>query len=308
MSPISDYAEALQVGTRSAQGLALALPKVAGSAGDGGRFSRRLGNSQEFQEYRDYHAGDDLRHLDWSVYGRSDQLVVRRFRQEVSPHLDLVLDGSRSMQSTEGSKGQAAASLSAFFCRCAEQGGFSHSAWQATEQYFLLGRSPESCESWRPLTFDGMTSPGDLLVQRRQRWRPQGVRLLISDLLWSQDPMKVLRSLSAGAVAVVVVQVLSAEEVEPSRRGFLRLQDSESGERLDMLIDDRAIAAYRQSLARHRNAWQEACRRCGALMVSLVAEDVLDAWRAKAAGQSTTLLETFEVLWRQRLLQAAPKA
>ena len=48
-------------------------------------------------EHRDYQPGDDLRRMNWSAYARSDKLVVKVFRQEVCPHFDLVIDGSRSM-------------------------------------------------------------------------------------------------------------------------------------------------------------------------------------------------------------------
>ena len=42
-------------------------------------------------------AGDDLRRLDWAAYARSDKMIVKLYRQEVCPHLDIVLDGSCSM-------------------------------------------------------------------------------------------------------------------------------------------------------------------------------------------------------------------
>src|SRR5215510_15198671 len=79
----------------------LAMPRTP----IGGRLGERLGSgtgsSLEFQDYRQYAAGDDLRHVDWSAYARSEVLTVRLYREEVAPRIDLVLDTSRSMTVTD---------------------------------------------------------------------------------------------------------------------------------------------------------------------------------------------------------------
>src|SRR5215470_11648165 len=70
----------------------------------GGRLGERLGSgtgsSLEFQEYRQYAPGDDLRHVDWAAYARSEVLSVRLYREEVATRVDLVFDVSRSMAIT----------------------------------------------------------------------------------------------------------------------------------------------------------------------------------------------------------------
>ena len=58
------------------------------------------GSSLEFQEYREYTPGDDIRHLDWAAYGRSDTLMVRLYREEISPRTEILCDASRSMSVT----------------------------------------------------------------------------------------------------------------------------------------------------------------------------------------------------------------
>lgn len=71
-----------------------ALPSMR-QAGD--LLGRGAGSSLEFQEYREYTPGDDVRHLDWAAYARSDALMIRLHREEISPTLEVLLDGSRSM-------------------------------------------------------------------------------------------------------------------------------------------------------------------------------------------------------------------
>ena len=55
------------------------------------------GFSVEFAEYREYAPGDPIRHLDWTIYGRSDRLVIRQYEQETNLRATLALDCSRSL-------------------------------------------------------------------------------------------------------------------------------------------------------------------------------------------------------------------
>jgi len=93
--------QALRDGEKLGLRYALQIPQVAASGTVGSRLGRRAGSSIDFQDYREYQPGDDLRFIDWGIYARSDRLSIKLFREEVTPHLDLVLDGSRSM-SMEG--------------------------------------------------------------------------------------------------------------------------------------------------------------------------------------------------------------
>ena len=75
------------------------------------------GLSVEFSEYRDYQPGDDLRHLDWRLFARSDRLYVKLYTQETNVRVYIVCDGSASMsyqgEAAWGSKLEVARTLSA---------------------------------------------------------------------------------------------------------------------------------------------------------------------------------------------------
>jgi uncharacterized protein (DUF58 family) len=64
--------------------------------------SPRRGSSVEFAEHKEYAPGDELRHLDWKTYGRSDRLYVKRFEEETELHALFVVDASESMHYGEG--------------------------------------------------------------------------------------------------------------------------------------------------------------------------------------------------------------
>src|SRR5579864_8999234 len=110
--------QALRDGEKLGLRYALQIPQVAAS-GIGSRSGRRAGSSIDFQDYRDYQPGDDLRFIDWGIYARSDRLTIKLFREEVTPHLDLVLDGSRSMSLGDSAKAFACAKLAALLATAA---------------------------------------------------------------------------------------------------------------------------------------------------------------------------------------------
>ena len=89
--------EHLLEGETAARRYALAVPRGGPVNRTGSTLGARAGSSLEFRDYRGYEPGDDLRHVDWNAYARTDQLSVKLFREEVSPHLDVLIDGSRSM-------------------------------------------------------------------------------------------------------------------------------------------------------------------------------------------------------------------
>ena len=106
-----------------AGGLELATPRMTAGI-DGRRTGRRSGNALEFSEYREYQAGDDLRRLDWGVFARSEQLMVKLYSEEVDPRCDIVLDDSASM-ATEEAKAAAALGLAGLLAQAAANAGFS---------------------------------------------------------------------------------------------------------------------------------------------------------------------------------------
>ncbi len=80
-----------------ARGLTARARRLVQSAGMGGHRSRSLGGGSEFSEHRAYAPGEDLRHLDWKVFARTDRHVVRRFESDRQLEVLLILDRSASM-------------------------------------------------------------------------------------------------------------------------------------------------------------------------------------------------------------------
>ena len=81
----------------SLQHLKLSTQMVLDSLKKGQHLNPRAGYSIEFSQHREYAAGDDLRHLDWKAYARTDRLYVKQFQDETSLCCYLAVDNSLSM-------------------------------------------------------------------------------------------------------------------------------------------------------------------------------------------------------------------
>lgn len=264
----------LSEGEIAAARYALGVPRQAPVGQSGTTLSQRAGSSLEFKDHRAYEPGDDLRHIDWNAYARTDQLTIKLFREEVTPHLDLLLDTSRSMNLEGTKKGGAAIALASFFASAAARAGYSHALWKLAGVCSPVVNGTRPPGVWEDLYFDHRGGPTVTLPPFRAR----GTRILISDLLWLGEPLMTARPFAERAAVAVVVQVLSREDVDPPVGKSYRLVDSETEEIREIHIDALVARRYREALARHQESWDLACRQVGATFLTVVAEDLLQRW------------------------------
>lgn len=250
----------------------LGLPRipVVGRAGEW--MGRGTGSSLEFQEYREYLPGDDIRHLDWAAYARTDALMVRLYREEISPRTEIYLDASRSMALGDGAKAQVARQLAALFLQLAARLGARPQLFLLNDERPLRGGSLEILDALPQLPLTGVTSVPELLAAGLLPLRPQSVRIVISDFLFPHDPEPVIRQLAAGAGVLWIIQLLSAWEADPTELGGRKLIDVETGAAADLLINRQAIAAYKARLTRLQEELLRQSRRVHAPAAILIAE------------------------------------
>src|SRR5580704_49016 len=148
--------QALRDGEQLGLRYALQIPQVAASGWTGSRSGRRAGTSIDFQDYREYQPGDDLRFIDWSIYARTDRLTVKLFREEVTPHLDLILDGSRSMNLENTPKASAAAQLAGLLATAAANAQCSRAVWLSGDGFRRLPNDTLTPSAWDNLEFSSI--------------------------------------------------------------------------------------------------------------------------------------------------------
>lgn len=255
----------------------LGLPRMPSLGRSGELLGRGLGSSIEFQEYREYRPGDDLRHLDWAAYGRSDALMVRLFREEISPKTQILLDVSRSMSAGSPAKSIVARQLATVFAMLSAglggspqviplDGSRPPKSLNVPELDRLSSQSFESTASLADMIADGSLPPGK-----------RAVRIVISDFLFPHDPERLVRRLAGDVTALWIIQTLAAFEADPTPLGGRKLVDVETGDESDLVLDRRTTAAYKERLAALQQGLTRQCRRFHAPFVTVVADRGLEA-------------------------------
>jgi len=271
------HRQALNDGAQLGLRYALVLPQTAMHGQRGERLGRFAGSSVDFQDHREYQPGDDLRHIDWNAYARSDQLIVKLYREEVQPHLDLILDTSRSMALEDTPKAAALHQLAAVFATAAANSRCSHSVWTTGDGFHSIANDTQPPSAWGEIALNSALPFEEAFGLMPPRLRRQGIRVIISDLFWPGDPLPTLRKLTEGAAAVHVVQLLAREDVEPPEPGNVELRDHETGETLSLYIDATVQQRYRETLKRLQQSWHDATKQTGASLATLLANRVPDS-------------------------------
>ena len=275
-----NYRQFLIAGEQTGLRYALALPQATLAGQRGEKLGRHAGSSVDFQDYRDYQPGDDLRHIDWNAYARTDQLTVKLFREEVQPHLDLILDTSSSMALTDSPKAHALHELAALFATAAANARCSHAVWVTGEGFQRVANDTQPPSAWGEIPLGGARSFEESHGLLPPRLRRQGIRIVISDLFWPGDPLPTLRKLTEGAAAVTLVQLLAPADLEPPKPGNVQLEDSETGETLSLYIDTTIQEQYRKTLQRLQQSWDHAAQQTGAELVTLIANNLQGSLRS----------------------------
>lgn len=268
------YRRNLIEGEKAGQRYRLVIPQTALAGRAGELLGRRAGTSIDFQDYREYHPGDDIRTIDWNIFARSDKLTVKLFREEVHPHLDLLIDTSRSMDLENSPKADATLALAGLLASAATNAGCSHNVWLAGEGFRRVENDTLRPSAWSGIEFDGRRGLDDAHAIFPPQLRRLAIRVLISDLLWPEDPRVTLRKFADGAAAMHVIQLLAQDDLDPPDPGSIRLEDAESGQSLDLAIDATLQQRYRDALKNHQQAWHDACRQHGVRITTLVADQL----------------------------------
>ncbi len=233
----------------------------------GERLSKRKGISIEFADFRPYAVGDDTRHLDWKIYARLDRPIVKTYRDETELPVYLLLDASASMAFGNPPKWDLAQQLAAALGYMALCGGdvlFPIALSQENRRVTpLRGKAMfHRLLSW----LKGLQPNGKGLVNSLSLFTradaPKGMALLLSDGLDAEFP-DALRQLTARGHEVLLVHILSDDELEPPLEGDLKLLDCETDEPLEITATVSVMREYRRNLEGFCSQLEDLCRRAG---------------------------------------------
>jgi uncharacterized protein (DUF58 family) len=284
---------------RKLERLAILSRRAMAGQLQGERRSPKRGQSVEFADYRPYSAGDDFRRIDWNAYGRLERFFIKLFVEEEDLNVHLLVDTSASMDWGEPNKLWYAA-------RSAAALGYISLAGLDRVTVTALGNGRDGGPGYFPprrgkaqafalfsflsaLVGAGRADLGPRLKSYAAGATLPGPLLLFSDLMddgWADG----LRALAGRGFDLTVLHLLSPEEIDPTRAGWLseglsgdfKLVDSETGAEVEVSAGEDLVERYKTGLAE----WQAELRRfCGArgihyvpVETSLPFEDLLFSW------------------------------
>jgi uncharacterized protein (DUF58 family) len=218
--------------------------------------SRQVGQGLEFEQYRPYIQGDDLRQLDWKLYAKTGKYYIKQSPVSAQDHLHVVIDNSPSMQYREGdyTKLELAKVLCGALHYIAINQGDSF-AWTSGSSQWLTSSGHKKWQASIRSLYEleaeqGATSQDSSIV---------GNLVWISDLYTTAEEMEGIISLNAHHnIAVTVVHIMGRAEEELSFDTSINFKDLETGERIE--LNPKAFReTYQERLNKHYQTISDLC-------------------------------------------------
>jgi uncharacterized protein (DUF58 family) len=223
------------------------------------------GLSQEFAEHRQYMPGDEVRHIDWRLYGRTDRLYVKKFEEETNASVRLLLDASGSLRYAPRGVTKLqyakflAASLAYIAVRQNDRVGltvFNEGVIERLPTRASQRHLQSMLATLDRLSAEGKTRIGQTLLGEAAHWQRKGIAILISDLY--DDPAQIIASASRIRRVghnLIVIHLLDSIEKSLNGGGVYEFHDLETGERL-IADGTRIRRAYVESLENRRKLFR----------------------------------------------------
>jgi len=252
----------------------------------GERRSKKRGESVEFADHRPYATGDDIRHIDWNVFARLDQIFMKLFLEEEDLSLQLVIDCSASADCGDPSK-------FLFMQKAVMALGYVGLVNLNRVGVTAMGEGPGGIVSalrdlrGRRRTHELATwicslSPGGNFSFREAAERlalsrrGKGVMLVFSDFFFKEGFDEGLRRLVGHGYDVFAIQVLSPQEVDPTLLGDLRLRDTEDGDMAEVTISAPLLKRYKANLAAYCEHLRSFCAQRDMTLLTVKSDTPID--------------------------------
>ena len=260
---------------KSLEQLQLLARRRSKSTTKGERRSGARGHSVEFADYRNYVPGDDLRRIDWNLFGRLGHLFLKLYEEERELPVTIYLDVSESMSFGSVTKFDFARQLAAavgYVALC----GFDRVTVEpfplvdsqkslASELRAMRGRhsSIRFFDNLNQLKVGGVADLNKVLRLGAIKHRAQGVVVILSDFLNQAGYETGLKSFANRGSEVHIVQILAEEELEPSTYGDLKLIDSETGSEQEVTFGKYRLKNYQKTVQNYCRRLQDFCQSRG---------------------------------------------
>lgn len=246
---------------------------------NGARKSNTKGSSIEFSDFRNYSIGDDLRRIDWNSYARFDRLFMKLFTEEKQASIHLFLDCSASMnEEKQWYSKMLAASLAYISLKNMDR-----------VNLFICGKSMkanklnlQSKNSFLDIIhfLDSVSTSGEtnLYESIKESMKlpiGEGISVILSDFFTKGSYKEAVKLLQSKRQTIILIQVLSKEEEEPSLRGAVQLLDIESREVKEIEVSQEILREYKKALKNYKNELKEFSKTRGIQFIDVSTDSPL---------------------------------
>ncbi len=194
------------------------------------------GQTVEFADFREYQLGDDIRRIDWNLYSRFEKFFLKLFTDERQMQIQIFLDCSASMGKDDPNKAAyalgAAAALGFLAVHNMDKVTFNIMKGEKTSNPFgtIIGKNSyfRAVSQLEEVTFDGEADIEKCVASCPDTSANNGLSVIISDFMTDSDWKKAVDYLRYKHRQVLLVQVLTPDELGPAYDGRVTLIDSES--------------------------------------------------------------------------------
>jgi uncharacterized protein (DUF58 family) len=270
----------------SISGLELIAKTVVDGFVSGLHRSPDFGFSQEFAEYRAYSEGDDLRHVDWNVFARTERAYLKRYRGETNTQLTILMDSSASMAYASHVVGKLdyARYLAASICYLSHNQRdaiglmtFDDEVRQyvpASSRHGQFLRVLHAIESAKPGARTDFRKP---FIHCMNFLHRRGILVVISDFYAEAEVVvRTMTPLRAHGDELILFHVMDPQELRPAFKDPAVLIDMETGDELEV-TPDYLRAEYPDKVDAHIEALRDEARRAGIDYFLLDTSKPLDA-------------------------------
>lgn len=255
----------------------------------GSRKARSYGNTVEFADFREYFPGDDIRRIDWNVYARFEKYFIKLFTDERQMHNQIYIDCSASMACGKPEKAEAALRVAAAF------GYLSVTSMDRVSYKLMKGDVSEdigfkitnkdtfyrAAQALETTDFEGEVDLERAVVNVEAPGHDDGLTIIISDFLTESNWKKAIDFLLYHRREVMLIQIMSPDELYPDFDGRIHMMDSEApdiadGRNMRMVVTKKMVEAYQRALDEYEKEIIDFCAARNVTFFTVSSDDPIE--------------------------------
>ena len=269
--------------------LALELRANLGGFFGGKHLVRTYGQTVEFADYREYMLGDDIRRIDWNLYSRFEKFFLKLFTDERQMHTQIFIDCSASMGKDMPEKANytigVAAALGYLSVHNMDKVSFRFVRGEKAENNFgtIVGKRAffDAISTFDSIEFDDESDIYKAVTGCPNIGTNDGLTVIISDFFTDSDWKKAIDYLCFKKKQVLLIQVMTPDEIEPAYDGRINLIDAEAHgmediKNLKLKINRSNHLAYSEALEEMKEELRSFCASRGADFISVSTDQPLE--------------------------------